>query len=148
MICFLDYIERYCGIYPTTEGDLWFTSLIPRGIDFGEILAEETGYSRKVGKSLYEFINEKDKSSVYKDSEFLYSFPQGLRLITGQDGGLKGLIGMTVRHNTGEIRYKDKIIPYAVSGNERLEYTEAGFISVEKPGVIPPNYGEYDTITL
>jgi hypothetical protein len=55
---------------------------------------------------------------------------------------------MTVRRNTGEIRYKDKVIPYAISGNEQLEYTGAGFISVEKPGVIPPNYGEYDTITL
>ena len=46
MLCVLDYLERMCGIFPTPRRELWFTGLIPRGMDHGEVVAEETGYSR------------------------------------------------------------------------------------------------------
>ena len=145
MLCVLDFIERYCGIYPTPQGELWFTSLVPRGIDYGEIVAEGTGYSRTVDQAAYEFVNEKEGSAVYKNGEPLYTFPGGVRLITDRSGGLKALIGMTARTVKGEVALPDRTIPFTVSGNERLAYTGNGFVSVEKPGVVLPCYGPVDS---
>ncbi|MDR1901452.1 MAG: hypothetical protein LBQ88_04110 [Treponema sp.] len=148
MLCVLDYLERMSGIFPTPQGELWFTALIPRGIDHGEVVAEETGYSRIVDGVCFEFVNEGEASSVYKNGEPLYRFPYGIRLVTDRTGAFRGLIGMIPRRIQGIIGYQNRDIPFAVSGNERLEYTGTDFNSTANPGVIPPNYGVYDTITL
>jgi hypothetical protein len=140
MLCVLDYLERYCGIYPTPQGELWFTGLIPEGVDFGEILTEETAYSRIVDGTVFELINEKGQSSIFKTGELLYTFPQSIRVVTGRDGSLKELIGMTIRNVRGEIRYQNTLFPFTILGNERLKYTGTGFVSVEAPGVVLPNY--------
>jgi hypothetical protein len=148
MLCVLDYLERMSGIFPVPGGDLWFTALIPRGIDHGEVVAEETGYSRAVDGALFELINEEGGSSVYRDGELLYRFPGGVRLVTDRSGALRGLTGMTVRRITGTVDWLGRAVPFAVSGNERLEYTGPGFVRAGNPGVVPPNYGDPDTLAL
>jgi hypothetical protein len=85
-------------------------------------------------------VNDKAGSEVYKDGNLLYSIPQGVRVVTDRNGALKGLIGMSVRTITGQLRYKNQVIPFSVSGNERLEYTGTGFVSVENPGIVMPHY--------
>ena len=140
MLCLLDYLERYSGILPTPEGDLWFTTLIPYGEDYGQTVAEATGYARKVDGTEFELINEKSNSTVYKDGTVLYSIPNGVRVVTDRNGELKGLIGLSVRTITGQLCYKDQTIPFSVAGNERLEYTGTGFVSVENPGIVMPYY--------
>lgn len=144
MLCVLDYIERYCGIYPTPEGELWFTAMVPNGIDYGEVVADETGYSRKAGGAEYEFLNTKERSVIYRDGEKVYAFPRGVRLVTGLAGELKALIGMTPRTVEGEVEYGGRKLRFAVSGNERLAYRGGGFVSVETPGVVLPCYGPVD----
>ncbi|MDR2150804.1 MAG: hypothetical protein LBO67_08365 [Spirochaetaceae bacterium] len=141
MLCVLDYIERLSGIYPSPDQELWFTGLVPRGIDYGEVVAEETGYSRIIDNACFELTNEPEISSVYKDSTLLYTFPSGIRLITDRTGALRSIIGMTVRTISGEIRSCDQSILFTVSGNERLQYTGSGFVRIENPGIIPPNHG-------
>lgn len=141
MLCVLDYVERYCGIYPAPSGELWFTALVPRGIDYGEVVAEETGYAKTVDGVVFELVNGRGDSRVYKDGELLYTVPQGVRLVTGRSGGLKGLIGMSVRTVHGEVQYGGRAIPFTASGNERLEYDGKGFVSVADPGVVLPCYG-------
>jgi hypothetical protein len=140
MLCLLDYLERYSGILPTPEGDIWFTTLIPYGEDYGQTVAEATGYARKMDGAAFELVNDKAGSEVYKDGNLLYSIPQGVRVVTDRNGALKGLIGMSVRTITGQLRYKNQVIPFSVSGNERLEYTGTGFVSVENPGIVMPHY--------
>jgi len=140
MLCLMDFLERLSGIVPRPEGTLWFTTLIPYGIDYGETVAEETGYSRRVDGAEFELINEKADSSVYKNGEKLYTLPKAVRLITDRNGELKGLIGMTIRDLSGEIVYKGESIPFKVSGNETLEYDGRGFVSVDKPGVVVPAF--------
>ncbi len=142
MLCVLDYLERLCGICPTPGGELWFTALIPRGIDHGETVAEETGYSRNVDGACFEFVNERGGSSVYKEGELLYTLPEGVRLVTDREGNLKGLIGMTVRTVSGQITHGEKTIPFTVRGNERLDYDGTVFVSTDNPGVILPNFGD------
>ncbi len=149
MLCVLDYLERMCGIYPTSQKELCFSSVIPGGIDHGEIVAEETGYSRAVDGALFELVNEREGSFVYKNGEKLYAFPHGIRLVTDRSGKLRSVIGMTVQPVDGEIRLPDgRTVSFRVSGNETLRYTDTGFVSVENLGIVPPNYGEYDSKTL
>jgi hypothetical protein len=148
MLCVLDYLERMSGIFPAPNGELWFTALIPRGVDHGETVAEKTGYSRIVDGACFEFVNDGENSSVYKNGELLYWFSPGVRLVTDRAGVLRGLIGMSPRRIEGAIGCQNGAVLFAVSGNERLEYTGSELISVENHGVIPPNYGVYDTITL
>jgi hypothetical protein len=140
-LCLMDFLERLCGITPRPEGTLWFTALIPRGIDYGETVAEETGYSRRVDGALFEFVNERSGiSTVYKDGEKLYEFPQSVRLVTDRKGNFRGLIGMSVRDITGDVVYKGRSIPFKASGNEILEYDGQGFMSAENPGVVRPAF--------
>ncbi|MDR1542694.1 MAG: hypothetical protein LBU32_32920 [Clostridiales bacterium] len=148
MLCVLDYLERMCGIYPVSGNELWFTALAPAGMDYGEIIAEETAYSRIVKGRLFELANEKDRSFVFRDGELMYEFPKGVRLVTDETGRLKGLIGMSVRMVEGFVCFKGEEIPFSASGNETLEYSAKGFASVDKPGVVPPNYGEMDERAL
>jgi hypothetical protein len=148
MLCVLDYLERMSGIFPVPGGDLWFTALVPRGMDHGEVVAEETGYSRAVDGALFELINEREVSLIYRDGELLYRFPPGVRLVTDRGGDLRGLIGMTVRRVEGTLEWRGRTLPFAVSGNERLEYRGPGFTRIANPGVVPPNYGVPDTLTL
>ncbi|MDR0588962.1 MAG: hypothetical protein LBG25_00280 [Spirochaetaceae bacterium] len=147
MLCLLDYLERLSGIFPAAGGELWFTALIPQGMD-GETLAEKTGYRRILGGTVFELINLGEVSEVYKNGELLCRFPAGIRLVTDREGSLQGLIGMTVRRVTGEVIYHGRAVPFAASGNERLEYTGAGFVSIARPGVVPPNYGDRDALTI
>jgi mannosylglycerate hydrolase MGH1-like protein len=141
MVCLLDYIERFSGIHPTTGSELWFTTLIPYGQDFGAVVAKETGYARTVDGVCFELVNKQDGSSVYRDEDLLCSVPRGVRLVTDRRGDLRGLIGMSVRTITGEIVWKDRVIPFSAAGNERLEYTGAEFVSVANPGVVTPRHG-------
>lgn len=140
MLCVIDYLERFCGIYPTPQGELWFTAMIPRGVDYGDAIADETGYARMVDQVRFELVNERENSSVYQNGELIYTLPRGVRLVTDRNGRLKGIIGMSVRTVKGEIRYNNRIIPFSAAGNERLEYTGTGFVSVENPGVVLPCY--------
>lgn len=144
MLCVLDYIERYCGIFPTPGRELWFTCTVPRGIDYGETVADATGYSRTVDGNQFELINEGGQSAVYRNGEQLYTVPQGVRLVTDSNGMLKSLIGMVPRTVRGSLQWKNGAVPFTVEGNERLDFTGNGFISAERPGVVLPCYGRME----
>jgi hypothetical protein len=140
MLCVLDYIERLCGIFPTPGRELWFTGLLPKGMDHGAVLATETGYGRAVDGRLFELVNDRDGATVYCDGERVYAFPAGVRLVTDRAGEPEALVGMTVRTVRGEVWWRGRGVPFAVRGNETLRWAGEGFVSVDSPGVVPPQY--------
>ncbi len=148
MLCLLDYLERMCGIYPTAEQTLWFTGQVPRGVDYGQTVAEETGYSRFVDGVRFELINGGDGCTVFREEARHLAFPEGIRAITDRNGVLLSIVGMTAQTLDGVVWYQSREVPFVISGNEELAFTSSGFASVYKPGVVPPNYGEYDTPTI
>ncbi|MDR1558695.1 MAG: hypothetical protein LBS84_03155 [Clostridiales bacterium] len=142
MLCVLDYLERFCGIFPTPENELIFTSLIPYGIDYGESVAEETGYARSADGAMFELVNTGRGSVIYKNGEPLYGFPLGVRVVTDRTGALRRLVGASYSTVSGSVVINGGgEIPFEVRGNEVLEFTGGGFESVFNPGVVPPNYG-------
>ena len=140
MLFLLDALERTCGIYPSTDGQLWFTALIPRGMDYGETVAEETAYRRTVDGAVFELVNKSGVSCVYQNGELLYRFPEGVRLVTGRSGKLSGIIGMSIQTIEGEVDYNGKKFPFKVNGNEILCFTDGQMKSVSNPGIVPPSY--------
>ncbi|MDL2206453.1 hypothetical protein LJC33_06025 [Eubacteriales bacterium OttesenSCG-928-N13] len=141
MVCLLDYLERMSGIFPTPDRTLWFTALVPTGVDYGQIVAEQTGYSRRVDGALFELVNDKDVSQIYLDQQLLYTLPRGVRLVTDRSGKLLSLIGMVPHAVTGTITYQGQQLPFTVSGNEQLDLVDGKLVSSFNPGVVPPNYG-------
>lgn len=140
MVCVLDYIEKMCGICPNDDQSLWFTSLILRGMDYGEPVALETGYSRNVNGALFELTNDGENSVIYKDGKQIYSFPYGIRLVTSKTGELQSIIGMVPQNIAGEIVTESGTISFAIEGNEIQAYQDGNFVSIEKKGVVPPQY--------
>jgi hypothetical protein len=137
MLFLLDAVERTCGIFPTEDNSLRFTGLIPRGIDYGVVVAEETGYSRRVDGSLFEFVCEKNGCSVFFEGKLLYHFPEGIRLETDRLGNLKKIICLVPGELKGNIEYNGVTIPFTAKGNEVLEYHDGSFSRVSSPGVVP-----------
>lgn len=140
ILCLLDYVERLCGILPTPDGELWFTGLVPYAMDHGEEVANETAYSRTVEGIVYELVNTHAGSQIYRNGEAHIRFPNGIRVVTDRSGGLKSVIGMSIRTVQGRIVYEGKEYPIVAKGNEKLEFTAGRFISRMDIGVIAPGY--------
>ncbi|WP_028609307.1 MGH1-like glycoside hydrolase domain-containing protein [Paenibacillus harenae] len=140
ILCLLDYVERLCGILPTPEGELWFTGLAPYAMDHGEEIAPETGYGRRVDGDSYELLNTRSGSEIYRNGESYIRFPSGIRVVTGRDGGLRSIVGMSVRTVEGTLHYQGSDIAFRVKGNEVLAFGSGAFRSVSDIGIVHPAY--------
>lgn len=141
ILCLLDYVERLCGILPAPEGELWFTGLLPKGMDHGAALADETAYSRSVDGHLYELHNTRDAMTAFKDGRLLFSAPAGVRVVTDRSGALRRVVGMTVRPAEGVIRTADAELSFRAEGNEALRLKDGRLIPDAAPGVVFPVHG-------
>ncbi|WP_027092421.1 MGH1-like glycoside hydrolase domain-containing protein [Cohnella thermotolerans] len=140
ILCLLDYVERLCGILPTPEGELWFTGLVPYAMDHGEEIAGETAYARTVDGVIFELLNLRDRSVIYRGGEPYMAFPPGVRVVTDRKGGLLGLLGMSARTVEGTLSFEGRELPFAANGNERLDYADGQLRSVRDIGIVYPTY--------
>ncbi len=168
ILCAMDFIERLCGILPTPDEELWFTGLLPYPMDHGQELASQTAYSRIVDGQLFEFLNTEHYAEIYcttqatqstqatqatqadqgtqsnRLSQCICRFPSGLRIITDRNGGMKAVVGMSVRVVEGILIYKGVEYAIRAAGNEVLMFEEGKlggvFRSISNPGVIAPSY--------
>lgn len=140
ILCLLDYVERLCGILPTPEGELWFTGLLPDARDHGEAPAGETAYGRTVDGTVYELVNTRETSHVFRDERQWMVFPSGVRAITDRSGRLTGLLGMSARAVEGELTWEGRTVPFRVKGNERLAYADGRFERALDIGLVYPTY--------
>lgn len=140
ILCLLDYVERLCGILPRPDGEIWFTGLLPSAMDHGEEVAGETAYARSVDRVLYELVNLRDKSVIYREGQAYMKFPSGVRVITGREGSLQGILGMSVRTVHGRLEWEGRSIPFSVKGNEYLKYGDGELKQARDVGIIYPTY--------
>ena len=140
ILCVLDYIERLCGILPTTNGELWFTGLMPQTRDHGTKLADETAYSRTVDGVVFELRNAREECAIYRNGELLCRFPAGVRVVTDRSGNLRKVIGMSVKQTEGRLLYGCESLTLRVAGNETLRYIDNRLEVESAPGVVLPTY--------
>lgn len=140
MLCVLDYIERICGIYPGTDGKLWFTALLPKGMDYGEALATETAYSRDIDGVVFEIKNSEAGSVIRKNGKIHAEVPYGVRLVTDMSGEVLEIIGIVDREVKGALQINGNSYGFAVSGNEVVKFNGKRFDTVKNPGVVHLSY--------
>lgn len=139
ILCQLDYVERLSGILPRPDGTLWFTGLTPAQMDHRDAV-HETGYARSVDGCRFELVNAEGETRAWCDGEPLFRAPQGVRLVTGRDGAVRALVGMTISPVEGALETSGGSIDFRVKPNEWLELRSGRFESARDPGLTTPTY--------
>lgn len=139
ILCMLDFVERLSGILPRPDGNIWFTSILPKPV----LHKHETwavGYARIIDKTAYELINTETGGELYREGSLLCRFPAGTRVVLDRLGQLRGLISVTSRALQGDIWFDGKQMPVSVSPNERLTWDGHALTSEGTPGLVLPQY--------
>ena len=139
ILCMLDFVERLCGILPRADGTLWFTGLVPYQIEHRDA-AHETAYRRRVDGDLFELVNTTERSTAYRNGEWLYDAPKGVRLVTTRDGDIKSLIGMSVEPVNGVVNTPSGGLPFQAAANDVLTLENGVFSVSSAPGLVPPSF--------
>jgi hypothetical protein len=137
ILCLLDFIERLSGIMPRPDGSLWFTGLVPYQLEHRDV-AHETAYARTVDGVAFELVNTSETSTAFRDGHELFTAPKGVRVVTDRAGTIVSVIGMGVADIDGTLRTPSNAYELHVSANEQLELIDGRFVSIRKPGLIPP----------
>jgi hypothetical protein len=140
MLTALDYIERLCGIFPSPDGELHFTAVLPRADDSGGDSARETRYTRRVNGVSFALDVSEFGAVAYTDGARLGEIPPGVRVVTDFEGKLRSIVGLSVRDISGELVWDGAKIPFSVSANEVLRLRHGEFVSVSSPGIVYPSY--------
>ncbi|MVS97705.1 MGH1-like glycoside hydrolase domain-containing protein [Devosia marina] len=139
ILCLLDYVERLSGILPRPEGDLWFTSLLPKPATH-RYEQWETAYARSVDGVEFELVNTTESSEVYRDGNRLGRFPSGIRVVTDRSGSLLGIVGLTSGTVSGEIEWEGVSRRFEIEPNERQTPAGQGFERSTGPKMVLPSY--------
>jgi len=139
ILCLLDFVERLSGILPRPEGTLWFTGLVPYQVEHRDA-SHATGYARVVDGRRFELVNDGITATAWRDGEWLFSLPKGVRAVTGRDGSLKGLIGMSVAPIAGAVSSPEGTLPFRIEANEQLEFVGGTLVRTRPPRLTHPTY--------
>ncbi|WOF24252.1 hypothetical protein N8K70_06160 [Microbacterium betulae] len=120
ILWFLDAIERYAGILPRPDGEVWFTGLPPTRLDHGTA-AEAVAYARTVGGSAWELVADDERVEAVRDGEAAFAFPRGWRVVTDTVGGARAVVGIGARTVAGELTLPGGSVSLEVAPNERVE---------------------------
>lgn len=139
ILAMLDFVERLSGILPRPDGTLWFTGLVPYQTDHRDA-QHRTAYSRKIDGTGFELVNSEQGCAIYRDTEPFMTFPKGIRVVTGRDGILKSLIGMSVKPVKGELVQDGQHLEFTINPNQQLAFEGSALRSVRDPGLVTPSY--------
>jgi len=128
ILWFLDAIERYAGILPRPDGEVWFTGLAPTRLDHGAA-ARAVAYGRRVGGADFELVADDARVEVRRDGEVLFGFPRGWRVIADRTGALQAVVGMGARPVRGTLSLPDGDIDLEVAPNERVVIADGAVTS-------------------
>lgn len=137
ILCLLDFVERVSGIQPRPDGNLWFTGLLPYSTG-GHDIDYETGYGRNVDGARFEFTVTHEIMTAYKDGNFLFSAPKGVRVITDRNGEIVGVTGMSVQGISGVLKTKDASYAFEVKANQELGLEDGEWRTVRDVGLVLP----------
>ena len=132
ILWFLDAIERYAGILPRPDGEVWFTGLAPTRLDHGAA-AQAVAYGRRIGGVDFELVADDERVSVLRDGDAAFSFPRGWRIVTDRDGAVQAVVGVGARPVRGVLSTPGGDLELEVAPNERVEV--AGGVATSRTGV-------------
>ncbi len=139
ILCLIDFVERLSGILPRPDGTVWFTGLVPQQMTHRDAV-HETAYARAIDGVVFELVTTAADSTAYRDGELLYQAPNGVRVIGGRDGEIRGLVGMRVQGVEGVLRTGAGNYPFRAAANEELGLRNGQLVSLRRPGLVSPSF--------
>lgn len=138
ILWFLDALERWCGILPRPDGELWFTGLPPTRLDHGAA-ACAVAYARTVDEAVFELAADDERVVVLRDGVEHLSFPRGWRVVTDRAGEPTAVVGLLPRAVSGVLRTADGELALCLGGNERAAVRAGEAVGRRPGGVIVPH---------
>jgi hypothetical protein len=138
ILWFLDAIERWTGILPRPDGDLWFTCLSPTRLDHGAA-ARAVASSRTIDGVHFESAADDDEVVVLRDGAVHVRFPRGWRVVTDRSGELRSVVCVAAGAVSGQLRRGTASIPLTLSPNERVDVRGMDVVSRSAPGFVAPH---------
>ncbi|WP_345751126.1 MGH1-like glycoside hydrolase domain-containing protein [Microbacterium rhizophilus] len=124
ILWFLDAVERYAGILPRPDGEVWFTGLAPTRLDHGAA-AQAVAYGRRIDGAEWELVADDERVSVFRDGEAAFSFPRGWRVIADRSGRIRSVVGIGARPVAGLLDLPEGSASLEIVPNERVELSGA-----------------------
>lgn len=139
ILTWLDFIERLAGILPRPDGDVWFTSVLPRPVLHRQE-TWDTGYSRIVDGVTFDMLNTAAGGAIYRDGELICRFPAGLRAVLDRAGNLRSVIAVASRPVEGSVWYGGRSWDISVPPNDSLSWAGDEVSPERGPGLVLPQY--------
>lgn len=119
ILWFLDAVERYAGILPRPDGEVWFSGLAPTRLDHGAA-ARASAYGRRIDGVAWELVADDERVEVLRDGARAFAFPRGWRVVTDRAGEVRAVVGMGPRPVAGTLEVPSGSVALEVAPNERI----------------------------
>jgi hypothetical protein len=126
----LDAIERYSGILPRPDGELWFSGLAPTRLDHG---AAAAGVAYARGR--FELAADDERVIVYRDGVQHLAFPRGWRVVADAAGTPIAVVCLAARPVAGQLETASGAHALELEPNERHDLASG---TSSRPGVVAP----------
>lgn len=133
ILWFLDAVERWSGILPRPDGELWFSGLAPTRLLHGS--AQAVASARIVDGVRYELAADDERVVVRRDGVEHLSFPRGWRVVADRTGTPTAVVGLLPNAVTGLLLVDGRSVELSLSGNDRVRLDD-GFRT--EIGVVTP----------
>jgi hypothetical protein len=138
ILWFLDAIERWTGILPTPEGDIWFTGLSPTRLDHGAA-ARGVASSRTIDGVHFELVADDDVVIVLRGGLPHVRFPRGWRVIADRSGEPRAVVCVAGGPVGGRLHHGPAATELMLAPNERVELAGPEVVSRTAPGFVAPH---------
>jgi hypothetical protein len=138
ILWFLDAVERWSGILPAPDGDLWFTGLVPTRLDHGAAVSAVAS-ARTVGGVHYELAGNDDTVVVLRDGAPHLSFPRGWRVVADAHGEPSGVVCVAGGPVGGALRRGSRSLELTLAPDERVELLDLEVALRTSPGFVAPH---------
>lgn len=133
----LDAVERYCGVLPRPDGEVWFSGMTPTRLEHGAA-AQASAYARIVDGREFELAGDDESVSVYVDRAERLRFPRGWRVVADRAGSVAAVVGLSPVAVAGELVIDGRPLPLTVEPNERVDIADGRVGGRSGPGFIAP----------
>ncbi|MBF0815135.1 hypothetical protein E4U02_01765 [Microbacterium paludicola] len=137
ILWFLDAVERYAGILPRPDGEVWLSGMAPTRLDHGAA-AEAIAYGRRIDGAQWELVADDERVLVWRDGEQVCGFPRGWRVVAERDGTVSAVVGLGARAVAGELELPGGTVTLEVAPNERISLSGSAVVSRSGVGFVAP----------
>lgn len=119
ILWFIDAVERWFGVLPRPDGELWFSGLAPTRLVHGS--AEATAYGRTVDGIGFELAGDDERVVVFRDGVLHCEFPRGWRVVADRMGAPVAVVGLAPVPVAGHLVGGGVTRALTVGPNERID---------------------------